>query len=101
MRDPSAFIQFYLSKRRGRYGMKALPYTAREPTPAQVEARRKFGEIARAARGRRRQPGGLPPAAVAVRERMTGERSDLSPLTGRNFRKRMRESVKEFLRRGP
>lgn len=100
MRDPSAFIQFYLSKRRGRYGIKALPYTAQEPTPAQIEARRKFGEIARAARGRRREPGELPPAALEVRERMSGVRSDLSRLTSRNFRKKMRELAERGIRRG-
>jgi hypothetical protein len=100
MRDPDAFLQIYFSKSKGRYGIKALPNTARDPTPAQIEVRRMFGESARAARGRRREPGGLPPAAVEVRQKLAGTRSDRSPLTGRNFQKRMRELAERMIRRG-
>jgi hypothetical protein len=51
---------------------RAKPVTAYEPTPAQLLARIAFGEAARSARGKRMLPGQLPPAAIAVKEAMSG-----------------------------
>ena len=68
-------------KKRAPY-VRAMPETAREPTPAQIEARIRFGELAGKAKGARKR-GPEPPAAEAVRE-MRGERSELS---GKRLRK--------------
>jgi hypothetical protein len=51
---------------------RAKPITAYEPTPAQIRARIAFGEAARRARGMKMVPGQLPPAAIAVKEAMSG-----------------------------
>jgi hypothetical protein len=51
---------------------RAKPVTAYEPTPAQMRARIAFGEAARKARGLKALPGQLPPAAMLVKEEMSG-----------------------------
>jgi hypothetical protein len=70
--------------------VRAMPETAREPTPAQVEVRIRFGELAGKARGAKKTGPDLP-AAEAVRG-MKGERSELR-------RERLRKWEAEALER--
>lgn len=117
MRDPARFVQIH--NRDGRTHFEALPYTAEEPTPAQIEARAVFSEAAKGAAGQRREPGDLPPAAVAVRRQMLGFGSPLTKADPEpKWQTRLRDwrlqqgatrrqaedevaSVVAFLRRGP
>ncbi len=61
-------IQVYLFRGK-RIVLRAKP--TGPPTPAQIAARRLFGETAKQAAGLRRE-NGLPPAATLVRQKMSG-----------------------------
>lgn len=50
-RNEDLFIQLYFDRRRNKPTLRAMPETAREPTPGQVEVRKRFGEVARATKG--------------------------------------------------
>jgi hypothetical protein len=58
---------------------RAKPATAYEPTPAQMRARIAFGEAARKARGLKALPGQLPPAAMLVKEELSGRSFGAAP----------------------
>lgn len=60
------------SPRKKRF-FRLLPRTARDPTPAQIEARITFGQLAQKARNHKKT-GDLPPGAEEVRA-MKGSRS--------------------------
>jgi len=72
LEDDKPFQLVVRSKPRRVVFFRAKPITAYEPTPAQIRARIAFGMAARRARGKRILPGQLPPAAIAVREEMSG-----------------------------
>jgi hypothetical protein len=72
LRDDKPFQLVVRTKPRRVVFFRAKPVTAYEPTPAQIRARVAFGEAAKRARGRRIAPGQLPPAALAVREELSG-----------------------------
>jgi hypothetical protein len=61
--------------RQGKKYVRAVPKTAFEPTPAQIEARIKFGEIASLVKGIKGldPETGRPKASVAVEELMKGK----------------------------
>lgn len=63
-------VQLYVT-RRGTTVIRRLPRN--EPSAAQQEVQRRFGEAARSAAGRR-MSGRLPPAAESVQSALTGTR---------------------------
>lgn len=71
-------IQLYWSRRKQRLRPRAVPRTAENPTPAQVETRIRFGEAAQQAHGLHRQEGDrLLPAQQAVRDALKDTESPL------------------------
>jgi hypothetical protein len=72
LRDDKPFQLVVRTRPRRVVFFRAKPVTAYEPTPAQIRARVAFGEAARRARGTKIAPGQLPPAALAVREELSG-----------------------------
>lgn len=66
---PDTYVQ--IVNRKGKQYIRAMPYTAINPTKNQVRVRIAFGEAARKAKGSR-FTGQLPPSALAVKNEMKG-----------------------------
>jgi hypothetical protein len=79
LRDDKPIQLVVRSKPRKVVYLRAKPITAYEPTPAQIRARIVFGEIAKRARGKKIIPGLMPPAALAVKEEMSGRSFGSTP----------------------
>jgi hypothetical protein len=72
LEDDKPFQLVVRSKPRRVVFFRAKPITAYEPTPAQIRARIAFGEAAKRAKGVKITPGQLPPAAIVVKEELSG-----------------------------
>jgi len=68
-------VQLVYYRKQGKFGLKAVPRTATEPTVDQAKVRQVFGDAVRSARGARGLIEGLPVGAARAREEVTGFRS--------------------------